>query len=570
MPSANILTEDCKMPVASPTLPPATVEDGDGSVVPSADRVVLLGSQPLESPELLSVPPSAQTEVGGRPAMVSGSQNAEPHVGTSDIRSGPESHAPHRMSDDDFVHGSKCSSYPLNNQGPDHGRRNSDNRGHPRLGRPSTRRPPPLDVTDQNPQHVPPKTFQRTPGRPPYPSPKLAMKAIGSPLSQNSSTAPSAHHDDLFDAASTHSTTESFSPSYNQNPIYGRPSSSSGSVHMGPKGRVPNRHQAPNFAMAYQQSPVQSTMSFPGTFMHPNDQMRMNDFVPPPLTGYNLLATRLAARTPDGHEPPIQPLYRRFGALAHRLLLHLQDEISQLEENLHSLDDVGAHHRHVHPGMISPESRRNDESAWGETYQQRTHILGQIGHKLDLYNSLLKSFQTTQAMPSARIDDVRDYRTFLEEEAPIADIETHFLDSVDDLLRIPHCAPGSRDDEEDVAATPVQRFGTAPFRGASQLRHRARPLRSTAIIATSQAETNSSQGLVAALGAMSVSVLVPVLAFLVVPGFVGRMVVSLLVCAGVLAALLSSRYAQSPPAAEILIFVAFYGSVMAVLAGVVG
>lgn len=214
------------------------------------------------------------------------------------------------------------------------------------------------------------------------------IKAANSPLSQHSSIASVVHDDDLFDTVSTQSTTRSFSsPGYNRNPIYGRPPSSSGSACMGRKGRVPTKEPAPSFAMAYQQnSPVQSTISFPGSFVRTTDHMYMNDSASSQLTGYSLLATRLTERAPHGRGPSIRPLYRRFGALTHRLLLHLQDEIAQLEEHLHGVDDTGTHHRQVRPGMISPESRRIEESAWGEMYQQKAHLLSQIGFKLDLYS----------------------------------------------------------------------------------------------------------------------------------------------------------------------------------------
>lgn len=169
-------------------------------------------------------------------------------------------------------------------------------------------------------------------------------------------------------------------------------------------------------------------------------------------------------------------------------------------------------------------------------------------------------------MPGACLNDVRDYRTFLAEEAPIAEIETRFLDDINDLIRVPNTTQDSQDDECDLDATPVKRNGHMQFRNTN----------GTSETATSNsedwavAETKSIHGIVAGLGVMSVSVLVPVLAFLVVPGFAGRMVVSLLVCAGILAGLVSSCYTQPPPMTELMMFVAFYGSVMAVLAGVVG
>ncbi|KAH7028842.1 uncharacterized protein B0I36DRAFT_363463 [Microdochium trichocladiopsis] len=323
--------------------------------------------------------------------------------------------------------------------------------------------------------------------------------------------------------------------------------------------------------MPFQQhSPAQSIVGYPSSFIHLNDHRHAIEPISPPPTGYSLLASKLAARFPDGQGLPIQPLYRRFGKLTHRMLLHLQDEICQLEDQLHGVDDAGAHNRQMYPGHISPESRRAEESANGELYQHKTHLLGQIGFKLELYNNLLKSFHTTQDMPSASVDDVHDYRTFLNDETPIDELETRFLDHVDDLLCFPVGDYGVRNDE-DVSATPVQGKSPPQFYTIN----RAPPGKMSSGQGSSSSggrvdePGSSANELVAALGAVSVSILVPVLAFLIVPGFIGRLVVSLLVGVGVVMALVNSQYTALPQARQAMMLVACYGTVMAILAGVV-
>lgn len=142
-----------------------------------------------------------------------------------------------------------------------------------------------------------------------------------------------------------------------------------------------------------------------------------------PLSGYELLASRISASsspgtrshpgsdtssstaTPRDHiprrhssasnmayrsslleaEPTIQPIYRRFKAMNHRLLLHLQDELSELEEQLHRLDTTDTQTRRLQ-NRILPASRRAEALAGGELQSHKTDILAKIGFKLGQYS----------------------------------------------------------------------------------------------------------------------------------------------------------------------------------------
>lgn len=142
-----------------------------------------------------------------------------------------------------------------------------------------------------------------------------------------------------------------------------------------------------------------------------------------PLSGYELLASRISASsesgprshpgsasssstaTPREHiprrhssasnigyrssllepEPTIQPIYRRFKAMNHRLLLHLQDELSELEEQLHRLDTADTQTRRLQ-NRILPASRRAEALAGGELQSHKTEILAKIGFKLGQYS----------------------------------------------------------------------------------------------------------------------------------------------------------------------------------------
>lgn len=81
----------------------------------------------------------------------------------------------------------------------------------------------------------------------------------------------------------------------------------------------------------------------------------------------------------------IKPIYRRFEALNHRLLLHLQDELSELEEQLHRLDTADTQTRRLQSSIL-PASRRAEYLAGGELQWHKTDILSKIGYKLGQYS----------------------------------------------------------------------------------------------------------------------------------------------------------------------------------------
>lgn len=105
-----------------------------------------------------------------------------------------------------------------------------------------------------------------------------------------------------------------------------------------------------------------------------------------PITGYELLATKLASHSStDVGELRIKPIYRKFEALNHRLLLHLQDELVDLEEQLHRLDHADTQSRRMDRHIV-PASRRAAEQAGGELQWHKTDVLGRIGFKLAQYS----------------------------------------------------------------------------------------------------------------------------------------------------------------------------------------
>jgi hypothetical protein len=134
------------------------------------------------------------------------------------------------------------------------------------------------------------------------------------------------------------------------------------------------------------------------TALSPLYQQHMNNRPSPqpekfPVTGYELLASRLSshsASTEADEQTKIKPIYRKFEALNHRLLLHLQDEISELEEQLHRLDSADTQSRRAGAnGSVLPASRRAAQAAGGELQWHKTDILGRIGFKLAQYSMCL-------------------------------------------------------------------------------------------------------------------------------------------------------------------------------------
>ena len=127
-----------------------------------------------------------------------------------------------------------------------------------------------------------------------------------------------------------------------------------------------------------------------------------------PPTGYELLAMQLAnnnrpsrrdsaasaassssSTTGAGGAKRLPPLYKRFTLLQHRVLLTLQDELAELEEQLHRLDaDDTQMRRAASGGQILPASRRQDAGVTANELQwMRTNLIGRIGEKIGVYSA---------------------------------------------------------------------------------------------------------------------------------------------------------------------------------------
>ncbi|KAF1916372.1 hypothetical protein BDU57DRAFT_574289 [Ampelomyces quisqualis] len=208
--------------------------------------------------------------------------------------------------------------------------------------------------------------------------------------------------------------------------------------------------------------------------------------------GYELLANKLSESPKKGNGlirkggGNLVPMYRKFEHLNHRVLLHLQDEVCEMEEELRYLDEsIAQMSPRDDAGHAFPASRRNDARYGGELHYKRTELLGRIFQKLGQYNQALTSFNgLVKELDPAGADDIQAYRTWMEKRAPIDSTETRFLERKHDLLAVSRPA------------------GASTTRGGQQ------------------------QPAVIWLPAMLV---VPLLAFVIVPSVVGRLVVIALI-----------------------------------------
>ncbi|ROT38398.1 hypothetical protein SODALDRAFT_359489 [Sodiomyces alkalinus F11] len=270
-----------------------------------------------------------------------------------------------------------------------------------------------------------------------------------------------------------------------------------------------------------------------------------------PMSGYELLATKLSAgnmHVGSGHT--LKPMYRRFDVLNHRLLLHLQDELAELEEQLHRLDMADTHARRVQ-NYILPASRRQEVATTGELQWHKTDILGKVGFKLNQYNSVLSSFKDTQSLPSPHPDDIHTYRTYLATHGPVIDTETRFLDWEDDLVslaRHPGDAPMPHDVSDDMLTPmprPSMRFPSVPGSPTSDAgcaeSTRNAPLQPQNL----DALHDSGYLLPRLVIAIAAAFLLPLLTFALIPSFVGRMAVVVLVCLGIFAVLLQWGFVRT-------------------------
>ncbi|KAF2664522.1 hypothetical protein BT63DRAFT_91286 [Microthyrium microscopicum] len=152
-------------------------------------------------------------------------------------------------------------------------------------------------------------------------------------------------------------------------------------------------------------------------------------------SNYNRLAKALS--NGDGNPTP---LYRRFSQLNHRVLLHLQAEITDLEDELQVIDEEmklltsphSATYQKMAPSVPFIDLRSREELR--ELGDKRTQCLGRIFVKLGQYNKALTSHDSDiGTYPPATAHQVSGYRRW----AKVNEIgDYRFLDHTEDLIAL--------------------------------------------------------------------------------------------------------------------------------------
>lgn len=225
---------------------------------------------------------------------------------------------------------------------------------------------------------------------------------------------------------------------------------------------VPTRANPPKLVRSTESSPIdtRTQLGAPPHVPEPPDLSKTT------LTGYELLANELSTipkpnedTTSSATGPHITPLYRKFTQLHHRILLHLQDELSEMESQLRVLDELIAQ-TYTSPAPPQPQpqpqpkpslsskdapplplphhssSRRAESHPHSPPiFAQRTHLLGRIFLKQQQYHLALRDYTTsTRDSRPAEEGEIETYKSFLQERKPIWEGELAFLEKQEDLV----------------------------------------------------------------------------------------------------------------------------------------
>ncbi|KAK5135711.1 hypothetical protein LTR08_004697 [Meristemomyces frigidus] len=149
------------------------------------------------------------------------------------------------------------------------------------------------------------------------------------------------------------------------------------------------------------------------------------------LAGYEMLALELSLA-----DSPVRPLYRKFEYLNHRILLHLQDELCELEEQLRIMDEIIAQmDPALADGERTPASRRGETYSSSEIHHRRTSLLGRIFIKTEQYNKAMSSYTAMAKSSGAPQEkDVQAYHQWMAKHAPVHEVEARFLQRGEDLM----------------------------------------------------------------------------------------------------------------------------------------
>jgi hypothetical protein len=229
---------------------------------------------------------------------------------------------------------------------------------------------------------------------------------------------------------------------------------------------------------------------------HPNSMLSEDAPLP---SGYDILARTLSS---SSHNTP-KPLYRTFSTMHHRYLLHLQATICDLEAQLQHMDDVDTYQRTSQSFVYQssststgrPDIRPAVRDQTSELEYYRSDILNRIGWALERYHTALlqaRDLEVEAKLSKARREESDFYKRFMLERRWLGEGELRWLEGKDLVTLERKASPYELAQEAYVG-----RNGSAGETGFIYLG-------------------------MAAVG-------LPLLMFLLIPGFFGRMVVALVI-----------------------------------------
>ncbi|KYK54826.1 hypothetical protein DCS_06787 [Drechmeria coniospora] len=216
-----------------------------------------------------------------------------------------------------------------------------------------------------------------------------------------------------------------------------------------------------------------------------------------PMTGYQLIAAKLVGGLGG---PPVLPIYRRFEALNHRLLLYMQADLADLEKELRALDAK---------------------------------------------DTIISSFRKLHNLSPPSLDEIQNYKSYLANGRLLAEEEAKFLDVADDLVLLARDEWMTGDVNADDGITPMPRNEEVVFPPTSS--HAPESIVGNSVSSNptlARGQDDLGTQLVQLGMAMFVALFVPITTFPIMPTFAGRMVVVMLVGTSVGIALMQSGLVQ--------------------------
>ncbi|KAF2430123.1 hypothetical protein EJ08DRAFT_252447 [Tothia fuscella] len=162
--------------------------------------------------------------------------------------------------------------------------------------------------------------------------------------------------------------------------------------------------------------------------------------------GYPQLAALL-------NSDPDYPIYRRFGTLRSRVLLHRQYELAKLESKLSELDQKDAIDSKYRLTSIRRDQADGDQS-------ERTDLVNEIDQKLKNYDDLIFRERRSQQLPKASNRNFWNVFHYIWNEKSIVLSEMQFFEQRDDFILLSQEPPSPF---HEWVSTMVLRYGGRRF-----------------------------------------------------------------------------------------------------------